>query len=124
VLQTVAGALAVDVKAKLQQEWRVATATNSATLTAYPLASVTDQYGTCLQIEADAATEASRLLALHGVQRIVYSIDASISAFNLQLGDTINLKANRYGFDAGKNCVVVGIDNQLSKNKVKLKLWA
>jgi len=124
VLQTVAGALAVDVKAKLQQEWRVATATNLTTLTAYPLASVTDQYGTCLQIEADAATEASRLLALHGVQRIVYSIDASISAFNLQLGDTINLKANRYGFDNGKNCVVVGIDYQLSKNKVKLKLWA
>ncbi len=124
VLQTVAGALADDVKSNLQQEWRVATATNSAILTAYPLAGVADQYGTCLQIQADAAAESSRLLALHGVQRIVYSIDASFSAFNLQLGDTINLKANRYGFDAGKNCVVVGIDYQLSKNKVKLKLWA
>ena len=101
----------------------MATSSNLAILTAYPLADSTDQYNTCLQVQSDALTESSRLLTLHGTQRIVYSLDASISAFNLQLGDTVNLKSSRYGFDTGKNCLIVGNDYKISKNLVKLKLW-
>lgn len=96
--------------ASVQTQWRAAIEINSDTL---------------LATEADANTEAARLLALYKVRRDQYEVTMALDAFNtnLQLMDIVTLKLPRFGLSGGKPLRVVSRRLQLTNNRLTLTLW-
>ncbi len=65
---------------------------------------------TLLRFQADAQTEANRQLALRKVQRVVVSVQVpSNFAASLDLGSAFTLALARFGWDAGRNFLCIGL---------------
>lgn len=79
---------------------------------------------TALRDEADAQAEATRRLALYGqTPRWVLSAVLPKALFRFWLGDVVNLSYPRYGLDAGKTFIVVGLTEDESDKTAALRLW-
>lgn len=112
-------------KGFVAQDWRTATAEDAAVQTPHPNARELQVF-TPLAVEADAAAEAARLLALHKSDRdlLVARVkwDAATAAL-VDLGTTVSLQVDRYGYGAGKLFTVVGIERDAAKETAVLELW-
>ena len=53
--------------------------------------------------------------------RFVYEATFSTGPFEIKLGDEISVFYPRFGFENGKNVIVVGLDEQPSSNKIKVR---
>jgi hypothetical protein len=119
-----AGAVTEARKAELQLPWRETTASDSAVQTAHLLAPelVRD---TGLADAADAAAEASRLLALHSVRRDFVRARVQLSEANaaIELGHVARITTARMGYSAGRKFIVVGIDADGRRGRMTLDLW-
>ena len=102
---------------------QVAKSDNTAILTAHPLAVQPDALDSLIFLVADGATEAARVLALRDVVRFVYEATFSTGPFELKLGDEVSVIYPRFGFENGKNVIVVGLDEQPSSNKIKVRFF-
>lgn len=71
--------------------------------------------------ETDALAEAQRLMAIFGTLRMVVSVDCFLTPARVQLGDRITITHPRYGFAGGRKAIVVGITEQPSRRRIKLK---
>lgn len=82
---------------------------------------------TLLISSSDAQQESNRLLSIYKKRRDVYKFTVRIDYIdniqNLEIGDTIELKVNRFGLDLGKKFVVLTITNDFSSNKLELTVW-
>ena len=58
-----------------------------------------------------AETEAQRRIALYGLGRAYYRVIVPTALFSVEIGQTVRLISNKYGLTAGRNCVVVSIDD-------------
>jgi len=81
-------------------------------------------------VNADLSTETIRRAALYlstfpgtYVMRLTFTVKATIKALSLSLGDTVELTYPRFGFDAGKKCLVIGMQENITERYVKLDLW-
>lgn len=71
--------------------------------------------GSLIDSSADAATEAARQFAILSTARI-FEVRAARSQFQMAPGQTITITHPRFGFDAGKEAVVLGItENSLTR---------
>lgn len=104
------------------QEWLTVTARDEAVATAYKLYADIPQQDTHLLREADAQAEANRRLALWSVQRTVYQIECFAHLLGLELGQAVTLTADRWGLDAGKAGVVVGLQRDWIKGRVSVEV--
>jgi hypothetical protein len=81
---------------------------------------------TLLTASADAAAEASRLLALYKAPRSLYEVPVDISVLvrnGLKLMDVVGMTLGRFGMDTGKNFRLLGVRLELSRALVTLTLW-
>lgn len=91
------------------QEWLTVTANDPAVAAAYRLYAEPEQVNTLLLTEADAQAEANRRLNLWKVQRTVYQVKGYARCLLLELGQAVTLQGDRFGLQAGKTGVVVGL---------------
>lgn len=118
-----AGAVTEATKAVLGDDYQSITKTNAAVLTKYRLADKPDRVGSLLVVQAEADAEAQRRVDLRNVVRKVFALDAFSAPMKVDLGQVGQLTHPRFGFAAGKLFVVVGIEEQPTKNRVKLEVW-
>jgi hypothetical protein len=82
-----------------------------------------------IDTEADAATEAARLLPIYKRTRHQYTVDVWNKLYFYQLGDVVTLQIPRYDLTEGKNFIVAGYDEAPvfepgnHQNAVRLVLW-
>tara|TARA_R110002124_G_scaffold281995_1_gene456812 strand:+ start:358 stop:1800 length:1443 start_codon:yes stop_codon:yes gene_type:complete len=101
----------------------ISAAVNSSIITAHPLALKPDALNSAISLIADANTEAARVLALRNIVRFVYEATFSTGPFEIQLGDEISVIYPRFGFENGKNVIVVGLDERPASNKIKVRFF-
>jgi hypothetical protein len=111
-------------RAELLQPWRDTAATDTTVQAKHLLA--TDLVReTLLNSASDAATEASRLLALHGVRRDFVQAEVWLTEANaaVDLGRVVRLVTPRLGYGAGRDFIVVGITADGRRQRLTLDLW-
>jgi len=96
---------------------------NSSIITSHPLALKPDALNSVISLIGDANTEAARVLALRNVVRFTYEATFSTGPFEIKLGDEISVIYPRFGFENGKNVIVVGLDERPASNKIKVRFF-
>lgn len=117
-----AGYVSAERAAYLALEYRSTTTSDTAIQTLH-LLSPELVVETQLTTEADAATEATRLLALYGVRRDRLEVNVPYDVARLHLMDLVKVTTDRYGYAAGKLFWVIGLDNNYAANKQTVTLW-
>ncbi len=118
-----AGSVSEATKAILGDDYQSITKANAAVLTKYLLADKPDRVGTLLVVQAEADAEAQRRVDLRNVVRKIFTLDAFSVPFQVDLGQVVQLTHPRFGFAGGPLGVVTGIEEQPTKNRVKLEIW-
>lgn len=98
-----------DHKDLFAKEWLTATASDATTKTNYRLMDYPEQKDTFLLTEANATTEANRLLTLYKSPRFVVAFDGFAPLLELELGQPVTLTYPRFGLDSGIDGMVVGL---------------
>lgn len=125
VQNDVAGSVSAADAAWAAQQWRTASASNSAIQSKHPLAPVR-QAETLYLSEAPAQAEAARQQALHGTGRRWLSLTIRLRPADLavlDIGIELQLLYPRLGLDAGRNFIVMGLLPDLARNRAELILW-
>lgn len=104
------------------QEWLTVVAKDETVAALYGLDTETEQVNTLLLREQDAQAEAARRLALWSVPRTVYSLTGFAQLLTLDLGQAVKLYGNRFGLDAGKTGVVIGLKSDWIKGRVDVEI--
>jgi hypothetical protein len=112
-----------DLRQRYGLEYDVAVASNAAIRTTHPLAGDPDVAGTLLVAQIAAAAEATRRLALFGVQRRVYRVRASRRAWPLRAGQTVRVQYPRFGLQAGADFLITRVARRLDSRMTELTLW-
>lgn len=106
------------------EEYRVASAADSAVKTAHVLARDLPIVEGYFAAQADAQAEANRLLALFKSRRGLYRMATKLGALRVDLGYVVSVTTSRYGFAAGKLARVVGYRLDASRREIELTLLA
>lgn len=120
-----AGAVTAVTRAQLAEQYRRVNDTDTSVQTAH-LLSPEMTFQTRLIDATAAQTEATRRLTLYKTRRDrvearVY-LDATLAAA-LDLGVIVTVTMARFGYDAGKKFIVIGIRTDLRNGMVDLTLW-
>lgn len=118
-----AGAVSEANRALYGAPYLVATAADAGLFTAYKLAQQPDVRETLIALAADAATEVARLQSLYGVVRTTYSAAGYVAPYTVSLGNEASLTHPRFGFAAGLDAIVVGLVEEVTRNRVTLDIW-
>ncbi len=104
------------------QPARFAEAVDNPTTTKHKLAQ--DKITTSFfATEAGAQAEATRVLALHKVERDFYEVGIVDALFEFSLAQIITLTLSRFDLTTGKNFIVIGISEIHDINETVLTLW-
>ena len=76
----------------------------------------------CTVKEIDAQAEADRRLNLWKSQRNVYKVNAYANMLTLELGQAVILYGARFGLDAGKQGMVVGLQSDWVTGRVTVEV--
>lgn len=115
--------LAAEQKSDLQQPYRAVSASDPAVQTAYPAAPEV-RIDTLLRYQADASALASARQSALGARRDLLRAEAVVTdAAAIDIGDVVEIVLGRFGLDAGKSFLVVGIELDPRIDRVVLTLW-
>jgi hypothetical protein len=107
----------------LSKEYRTVSASDSSILTKHPQATEIT-LPTLLTSQTDAQNEADRQLAMRKIRRDYIQASFQQGAITTpNLGDIVQITYPRYGYDAGKLFVVIGLEIDYSTGKITLALW-
>ena len=84
------------------------------------------EFKTVLSSKTDALAEAGRLLAIYKVKRDLYQITIRVDpdlASIIDIGKIVKLQVNRFGMNAGKKFLIVGLRTNLRGYQFELTLW-
>lgn len=112
-------------KSYFSNEYRRVEASDASVKTANVL-SPEMEFLTSLTSDADATTEASRLLTIYKARRDMYEVTVRVDsalASILDLGKIITMQVNRFGMSAGKKFLIIGIRNNMRGYQFDLTLW-
>lgn len=104
------------------KEWLTTTASDATTKTDYRLDAEPEQIDTYFLTETDASTEATRLLNLFKVPRFIITFDAPARLLQLELGQAVTITYPRFGMDAGKSGMVVGLSPDWDSAQVSVEV--
>jgi hypothetical protein len=122
---TVAGSVSDTDRTYLAVADRNVISSDASVQIANPLA-VQKEVTTLLANQADAQAEADRVLALYKVRRDFIEIDTPLTPEALQsldLGQTVRVIIDRFGYDTGRNMVITGMEYNSIRNTLILALW-
>lgn len=91
------------------KEWLTVSAKDAGVKSDYRLDGEPEQIDTYFLTEANASTEATRLLNLFKTPRFIVSFDSNARLFQLELGQAVTITHPRFGMAAGKSGMVVGL---------------
>lgn len=119
-----AGAVTQDRRAWLKESVRTVASSNAAVLTQHLLASELRVDGLLIS-SAAAATEVTRIQALHGQRRDILDVPLPADrAAGIGMMDTVSLVLDRFGMGgAGKALRVIGLRYEMDQRQVILTLW-
>lgn len=107
----------------LKQEWREARA-HDAAVQARHLLSTELTIETLLVEQAAAEAEAERRLGLYGVNRDVVRVGVErVDAGAMTLNETVELRTDRFGYEAGRAMRIIGRADDYQNEKAILTLW-
>lgn len=104
------------------QEWLTVSSRDAAVAATYRLYGDAQQEDTLLLRGADAQAEADRRLALWKVQRTVFRFSGYAHLLMLDIGRAVTLTAPRFGLDAGKSGVVIGLESDWVAGRVSVEV--
>lgn len=107
---------------KLGRQYREIVSTGGAFASAYSFAYSADALGTRFFRIADAQAELDRIRAIFATERRIYEVDVPLDT-PYDLGQFYTLTYPRYGLDAGKILMVVGIEEDRINERATLTLW-
>lgn len=76
-----------------------------------------------MSTSSDAIAEASRLDSIYSKFTALITFTTKVNSMFYNLGDSIFLQYDRYGFDLGRAGIVVGLEESFDKAKVKITLF-
>jgi hypothetical protein len=109
-------------KSLYAQEWLTVTSSDATVKTNYRQNEEPQQRDTFLLTTTDATDEADRLLALFSVPRFVVSFESPASMMFLRLGDAVTIYHDRFGLDAGRIGMIIGLSLDWDKHIVKVEV--
>lgn len=123
----VAGSLSADVLYDRSQAWRQLIVSDSAIKDKHKAAEVLvrnapTEYNTNT---TTMTTEANRVLSLFKADRDLVKVKTqfALALLAVDLGSVVEVRINRFGFDAGKKFVVVAVQFDLSTGSAEYSLW-
>lgn len=105
------------------KKWLTTTAKDNIVKAEYRLDGEPEQTDTFLLTENDASAEATRLLDLVKVPRYIIGFDAPARLLQLELGQAVNITYPRFGLDAGKAGMVVGLSPDWDRAQVAVEVF-
>lgn len=122
-----AGTVPAERRAFLSEEYRTVAAADPAVLTAHPLSEELRRM-TLLEDPADAAAEADRLLALHGVRRDLIEFELPVAAYFEAgapwLGDEIAYRDECFlDYAEGRALILLGVEEEYEADRITLQAW-
>ncbi len=121
----IAGAVTDAYTQFLQLEYRSVVSTDGTISNQFDLAPQLTFY-TVLTSSADAAAEVARRLAIYKVLRDTLLVTTTFDAIlidAIDLGSIVTVELDRFGYDAGKKFLIIGMDYNAAQNTVTLTLW-
>lgn len=112
-------------RAFFTNEYRRVEASDAAVKTAN-LLSPEVEFLTALSSEADANTEAARLLTIYKTRRDIYEVSVRVDsalASVLDIGKIVTLQVSRFGMSAGKKFLIIGLRTNMRGYLFDLTLW-
>lgn len=85
--------------------------------------SIEQNFNTLIVNETDAIIQAQRISELYSKKRTLYRALVKDVFFRIKIGDTVTVILNRFGLDAGKDLLIVGISYDAETNLTELELW-
>lgn len=120
-----AGSVTDARRAIIKEQYRNVTSTDSAIQTQHKLAPEVP-ITTLLTSASDAQTESDRLLTIYKVRRdrldVKVRIDSTVLSV-IDMGVVVTVTLPRFGYTAGKQFRVIGIQPDLRLNTLELTLW-
>lgn len=104
------------------QEWLTVSARDATVASNYRLYADAPQIDTLLLVESEAQAEATRRLNLWKVQRTVFGIRGYAQLLLLELGDPVTLYGDRFGLDAGRTGIVIGLKSDWMTGRVDVEI--
>lgn len=123
VQNTIAGAATDARRTFVASEYRYATASSATILADHPFSKKRDPIPGYFRNEADALTEASRLLALYRKPKAVYTVATGTEMLSIDLGETVNVTHPRWDLSAGRNLSFVSISIDATTRTCKAGFW-
>lgn len=109
-------------RANLGREYLIVEGSNAVS-DIHPLAIEPELIATTLTLKADAEAFLAQEIALHAVERHSFELIVYAVLYQFPLGSTVQLVHDRFGFDAGLNCLVYDTDSVFTSGKARLTLW-
>lgn len=120
-----AGSVTQARRAYLAEEYRSEVAEDTGLLVQHPTAE-TFEVETLLTLQAAAANEAARLLAIHKVKRDAFEVPIPFSLLGsagLRLAACVTLQISRFGLEGGKLMRIQRVRLELARNRAVLTVW-
>lgn len=122
-LQVVASGLPDAHRDVLQEEWKYASVSDQATADLYRMDAEPEARETTLQVTSEAEGMAGDILAMFGVQRYIYTLRCFWWMMPIQIGDLVRVQYPRFGFESGRNALVVGTKTAWSKGYIDIEVF-
>ncbi|MGH0031743.1 MAG: hypothetical protein ACQGVC_18295 [Myxococcota bacterium] len=116
------GSIPAALREFVTKDYRESVAEDATVQTGFPSAQDLT-IPTLYRDESDASTEAARQLALVKLQRDRYRVKVYGQQFLRRLGETVTLQTPLYGLSAGRDCLILGIEEDTSDRSTVLELW-
>jgi len=118
----VAGSVDDEARADLGERFRYVVAADPAIKARHLLSDELVEEG-LLALATDAQAEADRRLTVFGADRDAFRVRLKTQPFVLDLGQSVRIAYGRYGLQAGRSLIVVGMTEDAAINEVTLDLW-
>ena len=120
VQNDLAGSVSATRKGFLSEAYRYAEATDDSIKTDHPFAQDREPTLSFFRDQADAQTEADRLLDLYRSTKALYRFKVGIQPFALDLGDVVNVTYPRWDLTVGRNLRIVEMTENAQDNTIEL----
>ena len=97
-------------------------ATDATTITNWKQDSKPPATETLMVVESDVSAETTRLLNLWKTPHTIFGFDCFSEAFAYEIGQTKTLTHSRFGLSAGVPALIVGVQHDWVKQRVRLEV--
>jgi len=122
-IQDLAGSVTDARRAYLAEAFRIAGASDGAIRITHLQATDPPVVPGLFANEADASAEATRLLNLYKEERAIYRITVENQFLDLDLGDVVKITFPRWDLTSGKLFRVVGMNEDLQRNRIEVEVF-